>query len=95
MTKLSKEELLRKPVKDHDQMTEHELRTEVLRLRAKVSRLQKPKVTEEWIEGRAKSLYRIVEVVGSSSRQWIEHDKNEYIHEFKNFIRSLVEGVHV
>ena len=52
---------------------------------------KKTGVTEEWIEEKAKRAYEIVEVVGSSSRQWIEHDKAKYIHEFKDFIRSLVE----
>lgn len=55
--KLNQEELLRKPIKDHDQMTEHELRTEVLRLRAKVNRLRKkPQVTEEWIEEKVRNM---------------------------------------
>ena len=35
-------------IKDHDKMTEHELRTEVLLLRAKINRLEsKPKVTKK------------------------------------------------
>ena len=54
----------------------------------------KKEVTEEWIGEKVKRLYEIVEVVGSSSKQWIEHDKAEYIHEFKDFIRSLVKEIH-
>lgn len=62
-----------------------------IRIRPRFSK--RTEVTEEWIEEKAKRLYEIVQLVGSSARQWIEHDKDEYIHDFKDFIRSLVEEV--
>ena len=54
---------------------------------------KKPGITEEWIEEKAERLREIVEMVGSCPKQWIEYDEAKYIHDFKNFIRSLVEEI--
>jgi len=80
---------------DHDEngvhtSAEYNLKYE-LKVRAKIMALLEPGVTEDWIEEKAKRLYEIVQLVGSSARQWIEHDKDEYIHDFKDFIRTLVK----
>lgn len=82
MNKLKKE-----PMKDHDQMTEHELRTEVLKLRAKVNRLQqKPEVTEEWIEEKAKEL-----LIKANILIHTPEAMKQQLKILKDFIRSLLK----
>ena len=82
---------------DHDEngahtSVEYNLKSE-LKVRGKIMALLELGVTEDWIEEKGESLYEIVEVVDSCPKQWLEHDKDKYIHEFKDFLRSLVKEV--
>ena len=88
--------LIKKPgvteEKGHEEMTEHELRTEVLKLRAKVNRLQqKPEVTEEWYDEKARGLVKISYVNYPPLVKMAFHAIS--LGEAKDFIRSLVEEI--
>jgi len=61
------------PRKDHDKMTEHELRTEVILLRAKINGLEaKPKVTREFIEKLVDEINKTVTPAGISFAEIIK-----------------------